>query len=286
MNQPATNTQPTSNKSDAETMNAPTQPVKKDVGKRRPLQHMTSPAMYSEADEQTLRARLPALRKAYLNRRDRLETASRELERLRKAVSALEAQQEETNASWRRDFLNGFGKQSKAVRDQLKQKANWQIEAEQQREMIELLEPQVEWLKVYTHYARIDFGNAQGHLNEYVAHKTMLAVAKEFAESDIAEKLYETLPSLFKRIATDYSNRELSSSQIERMQYAAVGELMLSYRPEKLTRMKVEGAEKISVLDCEADHSEFRSLLGVKQRVADAESKMDIIPDLDEIDKA
>jgi len=286
MNQPATYTQPTSDQSDAETMNATTQPVKKDVGEPRFLQYMEVPSQFGEVDEQTLRDRIPPLRKAYLNRRERLETASRELERLRKAVSALEAQQEETNASWRRDFLNGFGKQSKAVRDQLKQKANWQIEAEQQREMIELLEPQVEWLKVHTHYARIEFGNAQGQLYHYVAHKTMLAVAKEFAESGIAEKLYETLPALFSRIDSELSNRDLDSQQLKRLQYAAIGELLLSYRPEKLPRIQVEGAEKYTKMDFEADPSEFRSFLGVRKRLTDAEEKMDVIPNLEEIDKA
>lgn len=286
MNQPATNTQPTSNKSDAETMNAPTQPVKKDVGKPRFLQYMEVPSQYGKADEQTLRDRIPPLRRAYLNRRERLETATRELERLRKAVSALEAQQEETNASWRRDFLNGFGKQSKAVRDQLKQKANWQIEAEQQREMIELLEPQVTWLRVHTHYARIEFGSAQYQLYDYVAHKTMLAVAKEFAESGIAEKLYETLPALFNRIETDLSNRGLNDQQLKRLQCAAIGELLLSYRPEKLTRIQVEGAEHYPKMDFEADQSEFRSFLGVRKRVTEAEEKMDVIPNLEEIDKA
>ncbi|WP_141441357.1 hypothetical protein [Vreelandella titanicae] len=286
MNQPATNTQPTSNKSDAETMNAPTQPVKKDVGKPRFLQYMEVPSQFGEVDEQTLRDRIPPLRRAYLNRRERLETATRELERLRKAVSALEAQEKETDASWRRDFLNGFGKQSKAVRDQLKQKANWQIEAEQQREMIELLEPQVTWLRVHTHYARIEFGSAQGQLYNYVAHKKMLAVAKEFAESEIAEKLYETLPALFTRIDTELSNRDLNSHQKKRLQYAAIGELLLSYRPEKLTRIQVEGAEHYPKMDFEADPSEFRSFLGVRKRVTDAEEKMDIIPNLEEIDKA
>ncbi|QNU62048.1 hypothetical protein [Vreelandella titanicae] len=286
MNQPAANTQPISNKSDAETMNAPTQPVKKDVGKPRFLQYMEVPSQYGEVDEQTLRDRIPPLRKAYLNRRERLETATRELERLRKAVSALEAQEKETDASWRRDFLNGFGKQSKAVRDQLKQKANWQIEAEQQREMIELLEPQVAWLRVHTHYARIEFGSAQGHLYHYVAHKTMLAVAKEFAESDIAEKLYETLPALFSRIEIELSNRDLNSQQLKRLQYAAIGELLLSYRPEKLPKIQVDDAEKYPKMDFEADPSEFRSFLGVRKRVTDAEEKMDIIPNLEEIDKA
>ena len=286
MNQPATNTQPTSNKSDAETMNAPTQPVKKDVGKPRFLQYMEVPSQFGEVDEQTLRDRIPPLRRAYLNRRERLETATRELERLRKAVSALEAQEKETDASWRRDFLNGFGKQSKAVRDQLKQKANWQIEAEQQREMIELLEPQVTWLRVHTHYARIEFGSAQGQLYDYVAHKNMLAVAKEFAESGIAEKLYETLPALFTRIDTELSNRNLNSHQKTRLQYAAIGELLLSYRPEKLTRIQVEGAEHYPKMDFEADQSEFSSFLGVRKRVTDAEEKMDIIPNLEEIDKA
>lgn len=286
MNQPATNTQPTSNKSDAETMNAPTQPVKKDVGKPRFLQYMEVPSQYHEVDEQTLRDRIPPLRRAYLNRRERLETASRELERLRKAVSALEAQQEETNASWRRDFLNGFGKQSKAVRDQLKQKANWQIEAEQQREMIELLEPQVAWLRVHTHYARTSLGVAQYQLYDYVAHNTMLAVAKEFAESGIAEKLYETLPALFSRIERELSNRDLNDQQLKRLQYAAVGELLLSYRPEKLPTIQVEDSEKYPKLDFEADPSEFRSFLGVRKRVTEAEEKMDVIPNLEEIDKA
>lgn len=286
MNQPATTTQPTGEKSDAEMMNVPAQQAKKDVGKPRFLQYMDVPEQYVGVDEQTLRERIPALRKAYLNRRERLETASRELARLRKAVSALEAQEKETDASWRRDFLNGFGKQSKAVRDQLKQKANWQIEAEQQREMIELLEPQVEWLKVHTHYARIEFGSAQGHLYQYVAHKTMLAVAKEFAESGIAEKLYETLPALFTRIDTEPSNRDLNSQQIKRLQYAAIGELMLSYRPENLAKIEVEGVEHYPELDFEADQSEFSSFLGVRKRITDAESKMDIIPDLEEIDKA
>ena len=286
MNQPATNIQPTSNKSDAETMNAPTQPVKRDVGKPRFLQYMEVPSQYGEVDEQTLRDRIPPLRKAYLNRRERLETATRELERLRKAVSALEAQEKETDASWRRDFLNGFGKQSKAVRDQLKQKANWQIEAEQQREMIELLEPQVTWLRVHTHYARIEYGVAQGHLYQYVAHKTMLAVAKEFAESGIAEKLYETLPALFSRIESELSNRDLNSHQLKRLQYAAIGELLLSYRPEKLPKIQVEGVEPYPKMDFEADASEFHSFLGVRQRVTEAEEKMDVVPNLEEIDKA
>lgn len=258
---------------------------------RRSLMHMVAPEIIrSDVTEEELRERVERQRKAYMNRRERLETSTRELERLRKAVGALESQEKTADVSWRRDFLNGFGKQSKAVRDQLKQKTQWRLEAEQQREMIALLEPQVEWLKIHTHNARIAFVQAQSHLVEFVAHRALMECAEAFARSEVADKLYEALPVLFRRIdsETRRSHRSLEgrmlSDEIERRQYAAIGELLLSFRPQKLPVLAIEGGEGVSTLDCEADPSEFRSEIGVRRRLEDAEAKMELLPDLNAID--
>ncbi|RUR53804.1 hypothetical protein [Vreelandella populi] len=46
-----------------------------------------------------------------------------------KTLSALEHQERTADIAWRQDFVKGFGKQSKPMRDQLKQKTQRKLEA-------------------------------------------------------------------------------------------------------------------------------------------------------------
>ena len=72
----------------------------------------------------------------------RLNRAASRLEKLRKTPAALNEQSKASDKAWQLDFVKGLGEQSKPVRDQLKQKAQWSSEAEQTQE------PQREWLKM------------------------------------------------------------------------------------------------------------------------------------------
>lgn len=274
---------------------------------RRELRYFKTPASVDAVTPEQARQRLSEARNDYLDQRERLEAATQELERLRKTLKALSEQEKNAGQTWRKGFLSGFGKQSKEVRDQQKQETQWRLEAEQHREMIAMLEPQVEWLRIKTYGARLSFDQARECLMEVRTHAELMNSVDAFASSGCAAALYAALPPLFKRIATDTCNDApfmlqfgvdvsrqpgegilayLSNQQggevhreIERRQYAAVGELLLSRRPSEIEASVPEGSEDLPALACEASRRDYPNALGLSRRLKELEAQMDYVPD-------
>ncbi len=274
---------------------------------RRELRYFQTPASIGAVTPEQARQRLRETRSDYLSQRERLEAATQELDRLRKTLKAFDEQEKNAGQAWRKGFLSSFGKQSKDVRDQKKQELQWRLEADQHREMIAMLEPQVEWLRIKTLGARFSFDQARECLLEVCNHAELMDSVDAIACSDGAAALYAALQPLFKRITIDTYNDTAFMSQfgvdvsskpgegilaymsnlqgqdvrceIERRQYAAVGELLLSRCPRGIKASAPEGAEDIPALPCEASRGDYPSLLGVSRRLKELEAQMGYVPD-------
>lgn len=263
--------------------------------------------------ETKLEAQIEKERAAYLVRRSKLESASSRLDKLRKTLAALNEQSKASDKAWRLDFVKGFGEQSKSVREQLKQKAQWSVEAEQTQEMITLLEPQVEWLQMHTHAARKVLQKTVKLWHELSSHNALMDSLKELSTSEGMAALSAEVPTLFKRIKEDTYNDDLFmvglgfdvsfkrgsgiASQLSKedtiqvnhkirdRQYAALGELLVSVLPtvEKPVTPTAQLPERLS---CEADSSEYPFNLAFSRRLKELEAQMEFVPNLEDLDAA
>ncbi|RKR03546.1 hypothetical protein C7446_2071 [Kushneria sinocarnis] len=264
----------------------------------------TTPAIEALTPEKAHRA-LDRARSDYLDKRERLKQASGELARLQKTVSAAEAQERQAGKSWRRAFLEGAGQQGREVRDQQKQAGQWRIEAEQKREMIELLTPQVEWLKLHTQLAREEFQRRLRAAQEVTTHHTLLAEAEKLFDGLESGAFRASLSGLFSRISDDLCNDvsymlqyglDVSSQpgegifthlndregfavrhEIRKRQYAALGELVWHLLPKTATEQPT-ALQGIAPLDCEANGKEWGSSLARRRRMKELEETMEYVP--------
>ncbi|BBI49863.1 hypothetical protein HORIV_22840 [Vreelandella olivaria] len=105
------------------------------------------------------------------------------------------------------ELLKGFGKQTKSMRDKVKQKTQAKLEAEQIKEMIELLEPQAQWIKMYTYLARNALVDNKSRLIDLVTHNRLIEAVDELSRNtECMAKLGEVVKYLFERIETDTCN--------------------------------------------------------------------------------
>ncbi|OHV10006.1 hypothetical protein [Kushneria phosphatilytica] len=264
----------------------------------------TTPAIEALTPQRAHRA-LDKARTEYLAWRERLKQASGELARLQKTVSAAEAQEQEAGKGWRRAFLEGAGQQGREVRDQQKQATQWRIEAEQKREMIELLTPQVEWLKIRTRYAREEFQHRLRAAQEVTTHHTLLAEAESLFDGLESGAFRASLSGLFQRISDDLCNDasymlryglDVSSQpgegifafldnrqtqavrhDIRERQYAALGELVWHLLPKTATEEPTT-LRGIAPLDCEANGNEWGTSIARHRRLKELEASMEYIP--------
>lgn len=277
--------------------------------------HFKAPeAAVSGETETELETEIEQLRATYLARRSKLENVAGRLAKLRKTLGALQHQTNTTKDAWRQDFVKGFGEQSKAVRDQLKQKGQLTSEAEQTQEMIELLEPQQEWLKMQTHLARQPLEGAIGRMAEISSRKRLMKCLKNMSNSEEMVALSAELPRLFKRIhegtyndyahmarlgidvssqpgssidpLMDNASRLWTSEEIERRQHAALGKLLMDVMP-KAKPVPTPGVLQLpSLLACEANEREYPSPIGFNRRLKELEAQMEYVPSLDDLDRA
>lgn len=264
--------------------------------------------------EAELTAQVDRERATYLIRREKLEDVTNELTKLRKTLSALGQQEKGVDTEWRQEFVKGFGKQSKAVRDKLKQKGQWASEASQIKEMIALLEPQAEWLKMQTHAARLSLRITARRLDDLSSHNQLLNSLRAMSESDSMASLSAAVPQLLERIEvatyndtsfmiglgidvaiqpgksitphmTNDDHRQ-ASREIRLRQYAALGELLVSFLPEVGGQQGMPATQLPPRLECEAVKGEYASSLGFARRLKDLELQMEYVPSLDDLDSA
>ncbi|MGQ7242145.1 hypothetical protein ACUN9V_01630 [Salinicola sp. V024] len=250
-------------------------------------------------------ARLEQARTEYLNQRERLEPAAQELERLRKTRNAAEHQSRQSGESWRKGFLENFGKQGKGIREQQKAEREWRLEVEQTDAMIELLSPQVEWLRLHTQVAREQFQRARSEASEVMTQQTLLAAAEALCNTDEAKALYAALPALFGRVETDLCNNaaymahhyqvdttaepgtvikhQLNNQEtqhldheIRKRQYAAIGEMVWRLRPGKLDAAQPESLADIAPLTCEDGRNAYGSSLKRAQRLKELQAQLEL----------
>ncbi|MFC0336267.1 hypothetical protein [Kushneria avicenniae] len=249
--------------------------------------------------------KLTTARADYLDKRERLRQAREELDRIEKTVSAAEAQEQQASQSWRRAFLEGAGKQGKEVRDQQKQAGQWRIEAEQKREMIELLKPQVEWLQIETQVAREQFQRSLKATREVISHHSLLAEAEKLFEGLDSDHFRAALKGLFQRITDDLCNNVVYMAQynldvssepgeaifshlnneqtravrheIRKRQYAALGELVWHLMPKTQTEQP-DTLKGITPLACEAGKGELGNTIRRRRRQLELEATMEYVP--------
>jgi len=248
-------------------------------------------------------ARLEEARADYLAQRERLAPAAQELERLRKTRNAAEHQSRQTGESWRKGFLEGFGKQDKTIREQQKAEREWRLEVEQTDAMIELLAPQVEWLRLHTQVAREQFQRARRDASEVMTQQTLLAAAEALCQSEQAGAFYAALPALFGRIETDLCNdagymahhyqvdasaepgtaikQQLNNQEtqhlnheIRKRQYAAIGEMVWRLRPGKIDAAQPETLADIAPLGCEDGRNVYGNAIARTRRLHELEAKL------------
>lgn len=248
--------------------------------------------------------------KVYLTRRNKLDAITSEMDRLKKTLGALERQKEEADSAWRLGFIKALGKQSKPMRDQLKQKTQWKLEAEQTKEMIAMLEPQAEWLKLYTYKARYTLTTQVRGLNELVAFNQLLDGINGLSDTGSLRAIAGSVPHLFNQIETEICNNDLymatfqmdvslkrgtaiydhlsddETREVKRKvhlkQMAALGELLMRRLPRGVTHTT---AVEIPVpLACEALSQEIPGRLAFWPRVKELESRMEYVPSLEELD--
>ncbi|MFI0471642.1 hypothetical protein ACGLWX_02835 [Halomonas sp. HMF6819] len=260
--------------------------------------------------EEKRQAQVDATLKTYLTRRDKLEAVTEEMNRLKKTLSALEQQKQEADAAWRLGFVKALGKQSKSMRDQLKQKTQWKLEAEQTKEMIAMLEPQAEWLKLHTYTARQTLTKQVQNLNDLVVFNRLLDGINGLTGTDSLHAIAESVPRLFHQIDTNICNNHLYmasfgmdvhrqsgtaiysilsdevtrevKSKVHLKQMAALGELLMRRLPKgttSTTAMKVPGP-----LGCEASSQEIPGRYAFQPRLTELESQMEYVPSLEELD--
>lgn len=248
----------------------------------------------------------------YLKRRERLQESDNERQRLEKLLASLEAQEADADGSWRRSFLDSFGKQTREVRDQLKQRSQWKLEAEQTRELIDLLSPQIEWLAVHTALARVSWLNHQARFRDITADEALENGAQSLAQSEAGKHLFLALETLKDKVENDTCNdhgymiqfgvdvglqrgkgiRSLLSSstdsavqyEVERRFTSLLGERLLHHLSSLTGGVPVPPEETIEPLACERDARGLLSSLKLKRTIAEIESRLAHVPDLDAID--
>lgn len=321
MNQPATTTQQTDRNSNEDQTMETAQPeaqapVPAKGGKvpGRKFNYFSPPDIAGITSEEELSLSLEKLQKSYNTRRRKLTEICNELDRLKKTLSALEQQEQEADGQWKRSFVKGFGKQSKAVRDKIKQKSQSKLEAEQTREMIALLEPQAQWLKMHTYLGRKSVVMIRGRLIELTAHNRLISALDEVSQNtDCMAQLAEVVPNLLDRIATDTCNDHglmatlgidagmqkgqayfavmsrddtvQLTHEITKRQMAALGELFLSRIPINKKRMTLPGTEVPERLSYEDyDDGGYYSPIRFPRELKELEAQMGYVPSIEELD--
>lgn len=253
-------------------------------------------------------------KRIYLNRRERLQESDNERRRLKKLLTSLEAQEAGADNTLRRSFLDSFGKQTREVRDQLKQRSQWKLDAKQTRELIEILSPQVEWLAVHTALARAAWLNTQKRRRDAIAREALEEGAKSLADSEYGERLCQALGTLKANVATEtyndqsyminhgadvslqpgqglraYLNRDMDKEiqrEIEQRFHVLLGKRLLHHLSSRTEAVSSTTEEAIESLDCERDVRDLMSSLKLRRTIAEIESRLAHIPDLDAIDNA
>ncbi|MCA0975241.1 hypothetical protein LCL99_12225 [Halomonas denitrificans] len=251
-------------------------------------------------------------KRIYLKRRKRLQESDNERKRLEKLLDSLETQESEADTTWRRSFLDSFGKQTRDVRDQLKQRNQWKLETEQTRELIALLSPQIEWLAVHTALARVAWLNNQKYLRDTVARDALEDGAAYLAESEYGNKLSQAVITLKDSVATDTYNDQgymikfgadvsLQPGQgirghlnagmeaeiqreIEQRFHSLLGERLLHHLAHRARSLPPMTEETIAPLACEREARDLLSPITQRKVIAEIESRLTHVPNLDTID--
>lgn len=319
MNQPATNTQQTDrNSNEGQTMEAaqPEAQAPAPGGKApgRSLSYFGAPEIAQCISEEELHRKVEKGLKTYLTRRRKLSEVCNEIDRLKKTMSALEQQGEEADGEWKHSFLKGFGKQTKTVRDTIKQKTQSKLEAEQIKEMIALLEPQAQWIKMHTYLARSLLVQDKNRLIDLVTHNRLIsAVDKLSQNTECMAELAVVVKYLFERVDTDTCNdhafmaslgidagmqkgaayRAVLSGddnaqlnrEVQKRQIAALGDLFLSRIPVNHERVMLQGTEVPERLPFEDyDDGGRYSPIRFPRELKELEAQMSYVPSIEELD--
>lgn len=264
--------------------------------------------------EEKLHKRVVAGIKTYHTRRQKLAEVCNEIDRLKKTLSALEQQSEEVDGEWKKSFLKGFGKQTKKVRDTIKQKTQVKLDSEQIKEMIELLEPQAQWIKMHTYIARKLVVEDKNKLIDLASHNLLVSAVDELSQNrECMAKLGLSVKYLFERVDTDtcndfgfmatlgvdaglqkgtayravLSHGETAQLNIEvhKRQLASLGDLLLSRIPIDRTRVSLPGTTIPTRLPCEDyDDGGGYSPIRFPRELKALEAQMGYVPSMEELD--
>ncbi|MBS3667086.1 hypothetical protein [Vreelandella boliviensis] len=319
MNQPANTTQQTDrNSHEGQTMETAQPeaqaPAKGGKAPGRTLNYFEAPDIARCISEEALRKNVEKNLKTYLTRRRKLAEVYTEIDRLKKTLSALEQQGEEADGEWKLSFLKGFGKQTKSVREKIKQKSQSKLEAEQIKEMIALLEPQAQWIKMYTYLARNFLVDDKNRLIDLVTHNRLIEAMDELSQNtECMAKLGEVVKYLFERVETDtcndhaymasfgidagmqkgaaykavmnYDDTAQLNREVHRRQISALGDLFLSRIPVDHAPIKLPGTEIPKRLPFEDYQDGGRySPIRFPRELKELEEKMGFVPSLEELD--
>lgn len=171
--------------------------------------------------------------------------------------------------------------------------------------VIDLLSPQVEWLRLHTQLAREALQRARCDAREVLSQHALFEAAETMCQSEQAEAIYAALPALFERVADETCNQPgymannfrvdvssqpgvsimsfLSSEdrihlerEIRKRQYAAIGEMVWRLRPDNLDSGQPEALTDIEPLACEDGRNIYSGQLGRARRVQELQAQLGI----------
>lgn len=200
------------------------------------------------------------------------------------------------------------------MRDTIKQKTQVKLEAEQIKEMIALLEPQAQWIKMYTYLARNFLVDDKNRLIDLVTHNRLIEAMDELSQNtECMAKLGEVVKYLFERVETDtcndhaymasfgidagmqkgaaykavmnYDDTAQLNREVHRRQMSALGDLFLSRIPVDRKPIKLPGTEIPERLPFEDYKDGGRySPIRFPRELKELEEKMGFVPSLEELD--
>lgn len=247
-------------------------------------------------------ARLAKVTESYLEKRGPLAETSQTLDRLRKTHKALQEQGRSAEKAWKQSFMAGLGKQNKSILEQQRQQTESRMKAEQHEEMIRLLEPKVEQMRIHTALARREYLNAHQAAKEIRDYGIIVKSLSALLHGESAEVLHGALDTMFGQAATEvynnpvymgqfgvdtsdqpgkrvrfWLNRESTNAvddEIKRKQLAAVGEIVLKLLPEPQSYEDQDSRDAMPALACEAGPGTIRSAAGVNRRLKELEAQI------------
>ncbi|WP_110601521.1 hypothetical protein [Salinicola lusitanus] len=250
-------------------------------------------------------ARLEKTRADYLEKREQLKGAAENEATIAKMKAAAERQRDEASQNWQREFRENMGAQSKSLRSQCKAEREWQLEAEQQTEMLERIKPQMEWMRLQTQLAREAFSRALRHARKADNQSALFDAMESLFDSPQGETVASRLQTLRSRIEADLCNdipymwaafgadvgtqpgpdikhhmspdqRATLANEVERCYLAALGEMVVAAVPKGIEPVSDETLSGLAPLNCEDGRNIYETHIGRVRRVNELQAELQI----------